>query len=72
MTIVQEIMESITTEMENIYQQTLNGNRAFQDIILDIQELMRKSGVELSENLMKLLDETINQNAQRKRDWHVQ
>lgn len=72
MTIVQEIMESITTEMKNIYQQTLNGDRAFQDIISDIQELMRKSGVELAEDLMKLLDETIDQSAQRKRDWHVQ
>ncbi|SFH59290.1 UPF0236 family transposase-like protein [Pisciglobus halotolerans] len=50
----------------------MSGESAFNDVIFDIQELIRKSGVELAEDLFSLLDETINESTQRKNDWHVQ
>ncbi|SFH92430.1 hypothetical protein SAMN04489868_1621, partial [Pisciglobus halotolerans] len=72
MSIIQEMMETITKEMKLIFDQAVSGKSAFNDVIFDIQELMRKSGVELAEDLFSLLDETINESTQRKKDWHIQ
>lgn len=57
---------------ETYFDQAVSGESAFNDVIFDIQELMRKSGVELVEDLFSFLDETINESTQRNKDWHIQ
>lgn len=72
MSIIQEITETITNEMKNIFNQAVEGQLEFSGVITTIQELMRSSGVKLAEDLISLMDETIDQSSQRKQDWYVQ